>query len=254
MNDESMKASGDLIRWLKMLTLPTWARSLLAIVMLLTLFSALGMLVWGLLNAKLEIISSAVAMLTVGLPIGLIVVALVFGDGGSRKLAELTKIVLTKEIPEAILQNLASTSGDKRYNNPKVVPTLSGCIAEYAISADESTADIDRDIKAVALQLKVELNVKKANVVIWIPSPAGEPTPHALQDIENYQHVLEGALAEGYIQNAAPVIGARLGYVGFVFIKLLGDDFLINPGDRLYFSQDLAFFVRALLSVASQHG
>ncbi|APW45581.1 hypothetical protein [Rhodoferax antarcticus] len=135
MNDESMKASSDLIRWLKMLTLPSWAKLLIAVVMLLTLFSALGMLIWGLLNAKLEIISSAVAMLTVGLPIGLIVVALVFGDGGSRKLAELTKIVLTKEIPEAILQNLGSTSGDTSYNNPKVLPTLSDCIADYVLSA-----------------------------------------------------------------------------------------------------------------------
>lgn len=135
MNDESMKASSDLIRWLKMLTLPSWAKLLIAVVMLLTLFSALGMLIWGLLSAKLEIISSAVAMLTIGVPIGLIVVALVFGDGGSRKLAELTKIVLTKEIPEAILQNLGSTSGDTSYNNPKVLPTLSDCIADYVLSA-----------------------------------------------------------------------------------------------------------------------
>ncbi|MCW2312841.1 hypothetical protein [Rhodoferax antarcticus] len=135
MNDESMKASSDLMRWLKMLTLPSWAKLLIAVVMLLTLFSALGMLIWGLLSAKLEIISSAVAMLTIGVPIGLIVVALVFDDGGSRKLAELTKIVLTKEIPEAILQNLGSTSGDTSYNNPKVLPTLSDCIADYVLSA-----------------------------------------------------------------------------------------------------------------------
>ncbi|MDR3371354.1 hypothetical protein [Rhodoferax sp.] len=52
MNDDSMKASSDLIRWLKML----------ATVMLLTPISALGMLV--------------------------------LGDGGSRKLAELTKLGL----------------------------------------------------------------------------------------------------------------------------------------------------------------
>lgn len=114
----------------------------------------------------------------------------------------------------------------------------------------------DRDSKAVTLQFKVELNVKKANVVIWIPVPGDESTPQSLQGVENYQHVLAGALAEGYIQNAAPITDARLGYLGFVFIKLLGDDFLLNPGDRLYFAQDLAFFVRALLSVAtnSQHG
>jgi hypothetical protein len=59
MSDDSMKASSDLIRWLKMLALPTWAKSLLAMVMPLTLFSASGMLV--------------------------------LGDGGSRKLTELTK-------------------------------------------------------------------------------------------------------------------------------------------------------------------
>lgn len=237
-----------------MLTLPTWAKFLLAFVLLLTLFSALGLLVWGLINVKLEVISSAVAMLTVGLPVGLIVVALVFGDSGTRKLTELTNMVLSKDVPEAILQNLTSASGGKRYDHSKVVPTVSGCIAEYLISANECPSGSEAANKRVTLEFKLELNVKKANVVIWIPLSNSEPTPGSLQYLENYKHIVKGALTEGYIQNEAPITGVRHGYAGFVFIKLLGDDFLLNPGDRLYFSQDLAFFIRALLNVASQHG
>lgn len=254
MNEDSIKASSDLIRWLKMLALPNWAKTVLALVMLLILCSAMGLLVWGLFNARLEVISSAVAMLTVGLPVGLIVVALVFGDGGAGKLVELTNIVLTKEVPQAILSNLAANVGSTHYKHAKVEPALSGCIANYLICTDEYSTDKDTLLKTLTLEFKLELNVKKANVVIWVAIENGEDAPDSLADLQNYQHIVAGAIAEGYLQNAAPVTNVRPGYVGFVFIKHLGDDFLLNPGDRLYFSQDLAFFVRALLSIASRHG
>ena len=48
MTDESFKTSSDLIRWLKMLALPAWARLGLALIMLLILLSALGLLGAGL--------------------------------------------------------------------------------------------------------------------------------------------------------------------------------------------------------------
>ena len=49
-----------------------------------------------------------------------------------------------------------------------------------------------------------------------------------------------------------PMTDIKSGHVGFVFTKQLGSDFLLNPGDRLYFAQDLAFFVRGLLDVAAK--
>jgi hypothetical protein len=244
MNDESINGSNDLVRWLKMLTLPRWAKFALAVIMLLTLGSALGLLLWGLLLRKYEVISSAVAILTVGLPVGLIVVALVFGDGGASKLKELTKLVLTKEIPEAILLNLASTAGDVSFKTPSITPTLSGCIADYVLSANGAPSHIDEHGKQLTLEFKLELNVRKANLVIWIPA-SGRGEDHR---VESYQSSFFGAVNEGYVHNIAPVHGAKSGHIGHVFIKTLGDDFLLNAGERLYFAQDLAFFIRGLLN------
>ena len=253
MNDESMKASNDLVRWLKMLALPKWAKVLLALMMLLVLCSALGLLIWGVLNTKLEVISSAVAILTIGLPVGLIVVALVFGDGGANKLKDLTKLVLLKEIPEAILLNLMSTSGVVHYQAPKIIPTLSGCIADYVFSANDSLDQAGASNRSMSLEFKLELNVRKANLVVWIPIDENQLDDLPTSRIEQYQSCFFGAVKEGYVQNTSPIVGVKSGHVGHVFIKALGDDFLLNPGERLYFSQDLAFFVRALLNVKLQH-
>ena len=221
--------------------------------MLLILGSALGLLIWGLVLAKHEVISSAVAMLTVGLPVGLIVVALVFGDGGASKLKDLTKLVLVREIPEAIILNLASTAGDAHFKTPKIIPTLSGCIADYVLSANGAPGHADEHGRPLALEFKLELNVRKANLVIWIPAhhePSGLSADHWM---EMYQSCFFGAVKEGYVHNTAPMHGVKSGHIGHVFIKTLGDDFLLNPGERLYFAQDLAFFIRGLLNVELQH-
>ena len=253
MNDESIKASSDLIRWLKMLALPKWARIVLALVMLLVLSSSLGLLIWGLLNSKFEVISSAVAILTVGLPIGLIVLALVFGDGGAIKPKERTTLVLEKEIPEAILQNLTSTSTELGFNNPKLISTLRGCIADYVLSVDRGSVDASDNAKLISLEFKLELNVKKVNLVIWIPLLDNGEGQVWSNKLEHYQSCFFGATKEGYIQNTAPIRDSTGRCTGFIFIKTLNEDFLLNPGDRLYFAQDLAFFVRSLLNVALQN-
>jgi hypothetical protein len=253
MNEESMKASGDLIRWLKMLSLPKWARVALALVMLLVLGCAVGLLIWGLLNSKLEVISSAVAILTVGLPISLIVLALVFGDGGANKLKDLTKLVLQKEVPDAVLQNLTSTAGETQFKGPRIVPTISGCVADYVLTANNEPASTGNVAKPVSLEFTLELNVKKANLVIWIPVLQDDTGAPSEQRLAPYQSCFFGAAKEGYVQNTTPLHGHISGRVGFVFIKTLGDDFLLNPADRLYFAQDLAFFVRGLLNVELQN-
>ncbi|MFN4005823.1 MAG: hypothetical protein ACK4J1_14050 [Hylemonella sp.] len=48
MTDESLKTSNDLIRWLKLLALPVGVKAALALIMLLILLSALGLLGLGL--------------------------------------------------------------------------------------------------------------------------------------------------------------------------------------------------------------
>ena len=254
MNDESAKVSSDLIRWLKMLTLPVWAKITLAIVMLLILFCALGLLIWGLLQVKYELITSSVAMLTISLPVSLVVVALVFGDSGARKLKELTNLVLTHDVPSAILQNLASGSGKGQFTNCTVTPSLSGCIAHYAVSAEEVESGVHGKLKSCTFRFALELNVKKVNLIFWIPTTQETREADWNHRLSLYKSCFFGATKEGYVQNVTPVHDTKTNRTGIVFIKSLGEDFLLNPGQRLYFAQDLAFFIRGLLQVELDHG
>lgn len=241
MSDESVRTSGDLIRWLKMLALPTWAKALLAILMALVLLCALGLLIWGVLNHRVEVVSSAVTMLTVGLPISLLVVAMVFGDGGAQKLQKLTRLVLEKEIPAALNENLAACSGYAAYRSCQVQAQYHGCIADYVLSVAMPSQAVSRE-----LRFKLELNVRKANLVLWLPTDRLVPDGNGGHP---YESCFFGALQEGYIRNESLVTSAESTMSGVVFIKALSEDFLLNPAERLYFAQDLAFFVRGVLSV-----
>lgn len=250
MSDEPIKASGDLIRWLRMLALPLWAKAILALIMGVVIASALGLLVWSLSFNRIEVLSSAVAILTVALPITLVVVAMVFGDGGAKKLKTLTKLVLESEVPTALHENLAATSAYAPYDRCDVTLTAHGCVADYALSVARFDQQAPSPASLVrALRFKLELNVRKANVVLWLPrrafaSGAGD---------HPYQSCFFGAAREGYVQNELPIACADPDLVGVVFIKNLSEDFLLNPAERLYFAQDLAFFIRGILNVELQH-
>lgn len=251
MTDESLKTSSDLIRWLKMLALPGWARLALALIMLLILFSALGLLGWGLFYRDKDSVASAVTMLTVGIPVGLIVVALVFGDGGARKLKTLTTHVLNDEVPGAILGNLSPNGNGERYAQAQVISRIRGCIADYELIVADSHIRKDLYIER-KLAFKLELNVKKVNFVVWLPQAANRPD--ALSELlARYKSCFFGAEREGYVRNREPLSGERPSHVGIVFIKSLGDDFLLNPAERLYFAQDFAFFIRGLLDAEAPH-
>lgn len=247
-----MKASGDLIRWLRMLALPSWAKAVLALIMGVVIASALGLLVWSLSFNRIEVLSSAVTILTVALPITLVVVAMVFGDGGAKKLKTLTKLVLESEVPAALHENLAATSAYAPYDRCDVALTAHGCVADYALSVASSVPQSQPQPPANlvrALRFKLELNVRKANVVLWLPRRA-----FASRSGEHpYQSCFFGAAREGYVQNELPIASADPDHVGVVFIKNLSEDFLLNPAERLYFAQDLAFFIRGVLNVELQH-
>jgi len=252
MTDESLKTSSDLIRWLKMLALPAWARLGLALIMLLILLSALGLLGAGLYHRDKDSIASAVTMLTVGIPVGLIVVALVFGDGGAQKLKALTERVLREEVPAALLENLSANGMGGRYAQARVTATIRGCIADYTLHIADTHLDPNIHVER-RLNFKLELNVKKVNFVVWLPQTAHQADDFA-ELIVRYKSCFFGAEKEGYLRNGEPLYGEKLGHAGIVFIKALGDDFLLNPAERLYFVQDFAFFIRGLLDAEVADG
>ncbi|WP_066268861.1 hypothetical protein [Hydrogenophaga palleronii] len=249
MSEEGLRTSSDLIRWLKMLALPGWAKLGLAAIMLLTLANALGLLVSGMLARDKEAIAAAVSILTVGLPLGLIVIALVFGDGGSRKLRQLTSLLLEKEVPKALQENLAPLAGPGALANARIEHQSRGFITDYTVSMPSDAPP------PATLHFRLELNVRKVNLVFWAPTPPADNNARAV--FENHPGLhscLVGAEREGYVLNPLIQTEAGTGRKGCVFIKVLHEDFLLSPAHRLYFAQDLSFFVRGLLEAASPHG
>jgi len=248
MNNEAVQASNELVRWLKMLSLPRWAKAIIALFMTATLGVAVGLIAWAVWQAKLELVAPAVSILTIGLPIGIIVTAMVFGDGGAAKLKELTATILTEEIPDAIESNLSFAARNDQFALISIEKSINGCIAEYVVHTNRLRRHSDAQCR-FALHLKLELNVRKVNFVVWQNNAvASEPTTKL-----RYESCFFGALKEGFVMNDLPISGERPDMMGWVFIKHLPEDFLINASERLYFAQDLAFFVRGLISAEFGH-
>ncbi len=121
MDGQEANISSDLVRWLKMLALPKWAKLLLALIMAVTLCVAFHLLIEGLMNRDKDSISAAISILTVVLPLGLALIALVFSDGGEKKLKQLTAQVLGVDIPLSILCIFCTRNGrreDKKCLDP----------------------------------------------------------------------------------------------------------------------------------------
>jgi len=228
-----------------MLALPTWAKLGLALIMLLVLSNAMSLLFSGMLHKDKDAIAAAMSILTVGLPVGLIVVALVFGDGGARKLRDMTQQVLNKEVPQAIRENLAHAL---QFSDAQLTFTTHGYITDYELATKIATSP------ARTLKFRLELNVRKVNVVFWLSNAGPDQDARALlQKHPAFHTCLLGAEREGYQLN--PVVQTMPDHSasGIVFIKSLHEDFLLEPAQRLYFAQDFSFFIRGMLEAAIQH-
>jgi hypothetical protein len=247
--NNSIQASNELIHWLKMLSLPIWARVFLAVGMLGATCGAAWLLVDGIINHDSDTLSSGVTMLTIGMPISLIVTAMIFGQGGEKKLRELTQVVLDKDIPEAILANLREKNTDDSKLLVELQRTFHGCVCEYKLSLRA------QHITKQLLEFKIELNVHKVNVVVWLPESVTKNQNWRNDWSQPYLSSLKGAQNEGYQLNEHPAAQIHNGKerFGFVLIKQLDADFLVKPSERLYFSQDFAFFIRSLIDAGIVH-
>lgn len=219
--------SSELLRWLRLLELPLWARTIVFGMMIVVVAGGLAMLVYGISAGKDDIASRAMQLITLSLPVLVVVLALVFGQNSDAKLRKLTHKLLAHDLPNALRLHL----GDAALQDIQV----RGCRALYRLQASSSQG----------FCFQVELNVYKVNVVLEVPkdldvtqidSPSFGPLSHALQ----------GALAEGYILN--PSIGTlqcsdNRVRPAITLYRSLSKDFLLEPAQRLYFMQDLCFFI-----------
>lgn len=203
------------------------------------MLGGLGLVLWAAFNRDKESMTAAISLLTVALPVSLIVIGLVFGQRSEKRLANITHNILDKLIPQQV-QEIACQS-----RKLQLIPLLrTGCRATYSLSAQQGHSPLQHP-----LRFSVELNVRKVNVMFSLPDaiqPAGPLDKNPA--LSAYQHVIAGALAEGYRLNSdLAEYGGEDGSRALLFFRALPDDFLLRPMEKLYFTQDLGFFVRGII-------
>lgn len=157
--------SSELLRWLRLLVLPLWARVVIFGLMIVVVVGGLTMLAYGLWAQKDDMASRAMQLITLSLPVLVVVLALVFGQNSDAKLLGLTHQLLGKDFPRTL-----------------------------------------------------------------------GPLSHTLQ----------GAEAEGYLLNPSPgklQCADGSDCQALILYRSLPKDFLLEPAQRLYFIQDLSFFM-----------
>ncbi len=238
-----LEASNELVKWLRMLALPMWARVGIAFIVITVIVCGLGLLGYGVWHQESGQVASAITLLTVTLPILLIVVALVFGQNSDSRLREITKKTLVEDVPKAIKENFGGDQSDL-----KIDIALRGCVCEYDMtwSGRENKA-------AQKIHFDIEINVSKVNVSIWIPRMKLPDHIDAMTpELKPWHHAITGALSEGYKLNSTPTSSSEHpDFIRLVFIREFGSEFLLLPWQRLYFVQDFAFFIRAMMGARS---
>lgn len=165
--------SSELLRWLRLLVLPLWARVVIFGLMIVVVVGGLTMLAYGLWAQKDDMASRAMQLITLSLPVLVVVLALVFGQNSDAKL-------LGKDFPRTLGQQLHE---------------------------------------------RVQL---------------GDPVLGPLSN------TLQGAEAEGYLLNPSPgklQCADGSDCQALILYRSLPKDFLLEPAQRLYFIQDLSFFM-----------
>lgn len=235
----SLQPSSELVRWLQSLALPAWARGILVIVFLAVTSGGLALVAWGAWNRDRESVTAAIGLLTVALPVGLVVIGLVFGQRSERRLAQLTHAVLDTLIP-AQVQQLACAPRGLQFTQL----SRTGCRGTYRLAAPDGQAGLREPLK-----FSVELNVRKVNLMFSLPGHLAVQGPlDGHPQLDGYRHVIAGAQAEGYRLNQELArYGGDDGGQALLFYRTLPEDFLLRPIEKLYFAQDLGFFVRGMV-------
>lgn len=237
----------NLIQQVRQLSVPLWVR-LMALLTATSVFLIGAVLVWlgslascapacdpRLLDAGIKVLSLAF------LPL-LVLLYLVFSETGVRALTRKTRELLEKTIPLALTaqsgEGPVSGENDIRSSEVQFLGPDAGPTAYYRVILNKKGG-------RAALLLKIDLNVRKSNVVFHFPSArfdAGAAVHRKLKAS------LSGAAHEGYdIDQEVAVSGD---HVLLCARKRLTDDFLWDPAAKLYFAQDLRFFVYSVAGEA----
>ncbi|SEM82099.1 hypothetical protein [Palleronia pelagia] len=259
--------------------IPVWVRVLIGLLVAGTLGVAM-LLFWGALveDTSPDWVEAGAYVLGIVFPLLLVCIIALGASFGERSIRRRTERVLTRTIPYQ-LQFLPEedrqwrTFPSRRWSPRTDTEALAKvelhhsrgrCHADYRISLPGETGG--------HLRLRVELNVKRANVNIAFRhdhlarmaeadgtplDPAGILRSHFQHTLEVEQIQARDAGAQGpegrtgiaYAFNPEPLIRVVDGrtYVVLVASTRLAEDTVWNPSEKVYFAQDLMFMIRALL-------
>jgi hypothetical protein len=240
------------LQQIRQLSVPIWARGLALLLALGAMFSGAWLLWFGVLSCpggcNEKLMDSGVKVLSVSLVPVLILVYLVFAETGVRALKRKTRELLEQTVIDAFRIEESSlppmvSDRDVSASEAKLSAPISGPTAYYQLRVKRQTG-------AATLSFQLDFNVTKVNVVIylpWIEHEVGEDLNKAVK--ARLCGTFEGARHEGYDFDANV---ARITVDGKTFVvlcarKRLRQDFLWDPGSKLYFVQDLRFFLFSLM-------
>jgi len=175
----------------------------------------------------------------------LVVVYLAFAETGVKALTRKIGELLNRTLPEALKESAGEDFA--------VAGEIEKCLVSWRFVDGSHRAryrlTATRGGDAVAMNMLVELNVAKVNVVFFVPAPAKADAA----EVRGYlREAMAGAAHEGYVFDDAmsEVTVDEQRYHRLIARKRLPDNFLWDPALKLHFAQDLRMFAHAVIADA----
>ncbi|WP_168735297.1 hypothetical protein [Pseudothauera rhizosphaerae] len=241
-----------LLQQVRQLSIPAWVRYGALALALATFAVGLWLLGAGIIACHtaecderlLETGSRIVAVAF--LPV-LVLIYLAFAQTGVAALARKSRALLAETIPTV----LAARGGDAAAIGSRhdILRSTVQTFHNDGVPSARYRLELARADSAAELWFQVDLNVSKVNVTVFIPWEAPRPAQEAREWLERFFPVsFEGARHEGYTVDSSIglIDDAERRFVTVCARRRLAADFLWDPAAKLYFAQDLRYFLFSL--------
>lgn len=241
-----------LIQHARQLSIPLWVRMSALAIALATFTMGLWLIAGGVASCHASVCDERMLeigsrIVTIAFLPSLVLVYVAFAQTGVSALTRKSRALLADCIPGALLTRPGSASalgsGQDIIDSSAQVfhsPGVPSARYRLALSRKDSTAE---------LWFQVDFNVSKVNITVHVPWTAPFSAQEAREQLEKRFPVsFEGARDEGYtVDNSIARIeqGGRL-ILSFCIRRRLAADFLWDSAGKLYFAQDLRYFLFSL--------
>ena len=276
----------ELLQGIKLFSIPLWVKA--AIIALLAVLGLINTAVFfvGITNEHREgWVKASVELLSVVLPIFILALVLWKSEAGVESLRRKTEEFFLSLLPSVLVRIVEADAVffeakkdhqlEDLHTAARVLVNLqkSDCYSDVVVLAPDSLGYVE-------VAIRLEINVKKVNFNLCLDEQLvrerfAEQSPHAVTiDHENmadvadwltkrFRHTMGGAGLQGTREHAERkqpagayqfnptllrrTVGGRTALC-IVASCSVAPDFLYDPSERLYFAQDLMFFLRSFLT------